>query len=257
MLCSVLALDAKAASNSLQKQSALFPRLAKNTPAARLNGRRQLLFSIAFGYNILVNSFQMLRSYAVLANGGFDVQPTLVQKIIKKNQDGTSTVIFDHAQQKKLQRILDPNVADQVVNLMKLVTKPGGTASKADIYGYTEAGKTGTTEKIAGGTYSKNIHYSSFIGFTPAKNPRFVLYIGIDEPESKYVPGLGKNQMGGNCAAPAFREIAARTLEYLGVEPDDPFGYPSGDPRHNAEKADLFHKLQALKLLYEKWNHAH
>ena len=63
--------------------------------------------------------------------------------------------------------------------------------------------------------------------------------------------------MGGNCAAPAFREIAARTLEYLGVEPDDPYGYPVGDPRHDKDKAYLAPKLARLKALYEEWNHGH
>ena len=114
---------------------------------------------------------------------------------------------------------------------LKYVTKPGGSATRADIYGYTEAGKTATSEKIVNGTYSKTDHISTFIGFAPVHHPQFVLLIAIDEPEFKYIPGIGKNQLGGVCAAPAFREIGLRTLQYLGIEPDDPHGYPAGDPR--------------------------
>ena len=89
------------------------------------------------------------------------------------------------------------------------------------------------------------------------KSPLFialVLMIVIDEPEYKYIPGVGGNQYGGNCAAPAFREIGLRALQYLGVEPDDPYGYPVGDPRRNEEKADWTKEVKALGDLYRQWN---
>jgi len=211
-------------------------------------------YSLSYGYNLLVNSFQMLRSYGILANGGFDVKPTLVRKIVKKNLDGTETVLQDNTNQISQKRILDADIVKEVVKAMHFATKPGGTAPKADIYGYTEVGKTGTAEKIIGGKYSKNTHFCSFIGFAPAKNPEFVLLIAIDEPEAKYIPGVGKNHMGGECAAPIFREIGSRTLQYLGVEPDDPHGYPVGDPRRDEEKADWIKEVRALKSLYQEWN---
>jgi cell division protein FtsI (penicillin-binding protein 3) len=120
--------------------------------------------------------------------------------------------------------------------------------------GYTEAGKSGTAEKIINGIYSKEHNISSFLGFAPAKNPRFVLLVSIDDPEKKIIPGLGKHQLGGICAAPVFREIATRCLQYLGVAPDDPYGYPYGDPRRNLEKADLVKEVRQLKELDKAWN---
>jgi len=69
-----------------------------------------------------------------------------------------------------------------------------------------------------------------------------------------YIPGVGRNSLGGTCAAPVFREIAKRSLEYLGIAPDDPYGYPVGDPRYNAEKADWVKETRLLKEMYEKWN---
>lgn len=195
-------------------------------------------FSIAFGHNILANSIQMVRVYGILANGGKDVQPHLVRQIIRPQQE----ILLDHTTPQEAKTLLDPHISSQVVNAMKYVTKPGGSASKANIPGYTTAGKTATSEKIVNGTYSKRNHISTFIGFAPAKNPEFVLLIAIDEPECKYIPGVGKNQFGGNCAAPAFRDIGLRTLQYLGVEPDDP------------QKTDWSAEGKALRSLYLEWN---
>lgn len=214
--------------------------------------------TISFGYNVMVNSFQMLRAYAIFANGGFDVRPTLVRKIVKRSSDGEEKLIVDNTSPDRIanfKRLLEPEVVEELIGALKFATKPGGTAPKGDIFGYTEVGKTGTTEKIVNGTYSKKNHISTFIGFAPEKDPKFVLFIAIDEPEFKYIPGVGKNQMGGTCAAPAFREIGTRVLQFLGVEPDDPYGYPSGDPRRDPEKADWIKKTQELKALYDKWNH--
>jgi cell division protein FtsI (penicillin-binding protein 3) len=214
-------------------------------------------YSISFGHNILVNSLQMLRNYAVIANGGYDVKPTLVRKVIRKKREGSEEVLLDNTQAERIQsfrRLLEPSIVEQVVKAMKYVTKSGGTASKADIFGYTEAGKTATSEKIVGGTYSKKDHISTFIGFAPAKEARFVLLIAIDEPEFKYIPGMGGNQYGGNCCAPPFQAIGLRTLQYLGVEPDDPYGYPVGDPRRDEARADWTNEIKAMKELYQQWN---
>lgn len=235
----------------------VLPTPGKLHPNGKMEWSTPTPFSIAFGHNILVNSLQMLRSYAVIANGGYEVRPTLVRKVVRQKRDGASEVLVDNTgpeRVKESRRLLEPGIVEEVVKCMKYVTKPGGTASKGDIYGYTEAGKTATSEKIVGGTYSKKDHISTFIGFAPAKDPRFVLLIAVDEPEFKYIPGVGKNQHGGNCCAPAFREIGLRTLQYLGVEPDDPYGYPVGDPRRDESKADWIKETKALKELYKQWN---
>ena len=58
---------------------------------------------------------------------------------------------------------------------MRYVTKPGGTAAKADVPGYTEVGKTSTPKKIVNGIYSEYFYCPTFAGFTPVENPAFVL----------------------------------------------------------------------------------
>lgn len=213
-------------------------------------------YSISFGHNILVNSLQMVKAYASIANGGYQVKPTLVRKIVKKHRDGKEEVLLDNTNlsEKKKNFIFSKSALDEIRKAIMYVTKPGGGAAKGDIFGYTEVGKTGTAEKIVGGVYSKKDHISTFIGWAPAESPRFVLMIVIDEPESKFIPGIGKNQYGGNCAAPAFALIGKRTLEYLGVPQDDPFGYPQGDPRRDPDKAVWLKESKALGELYQKWN---
>lgn len=214
-------------------------------------------YSIAFGHNIMVNSLQMLRAYAILANGGKDVKPTLVRKITRKKKEGVEEVLFDNTTEERVKgfpRLIEQEIITEVLQALKYVTKPGGSAATADIYGYTEIGKSATSEKIVAGAYSKKNHISSFIGFAPVSSPRFVLLVVIDEPECKYIPGVGRNQHGGRCAAPAFKEIGLRTLEYLGIPPDDPHGYSPQDPRYDKEKGDWLKESRALLELYKKWN---
>ncbi len=211
--------------------------------------------SLAIGHNLLVNSIQLVRAYAALANGGYLVQPTLVRKILRRNSDGSQAVLLDHTRPERVKqfpRVLDKTIVKQVVTAMKYVTKKGGTATKADIGGYTEAGKTGTANKITNGVYSKKKYFSSFIGFTPVEHPRFVLFVGIDEPTTTFIPGVGSLYYGSKSAAPVFRDIAKRALEYLGITPDDPYGYPVGDPRRQATKADWTEEVQNLEKLLSK-----
>ena len=239
------------------ESAGLLPTPGKLNPNGTLEWSVPTPFSLAFGHNVLASSLQMLRSYAILANGGYDVRPTLVRKVTKTNPDGTIEILLDNTGEERIQsfrRLLDPDIAEKVRVAMKYVTKPGGSAPKGDIFGYTEGGKTATSEKIINGVYSRKDHISTFIGFAPAEQPRFVLLIAIDEPEYKFIPGIGKNQAGGNCAAPFFAEIGARALQYLGVAPDDPYGYPVGDPRRSKEKADWVKQAEELQKKYADWN---
>lgn len=239
------------------ESSGLLPSPHKKHPNGAVEWSKPTPFSISFGHNILVTSVQMLKAYAMIANGGYQVQPSLIRKIVKTHRDGTSEVLLDNAEKRKMQQktpLLSAASLSEVLKGMLYVTKPGGAAPKGDIFGYTEVGKTATSEKVINGTYSKKDHVSTFIGFCPAYNPRFVLVIVIDEPEYKIIPGVGKNQYGGNCAAPAFCEIGKKTLQYLGVEPDDPFGFPPGDPRRDASKAVWVKEAAQLKELYDNWN---
>lgn len=225
----------------------LVPTPGKLHPNGALEWSVPTPYSLAMGYNLLATSLQMARAYAIFANGGYLVEPTLVKQIVKGDE-----VVFEHTPKKTL--VLDPQIAKKVAETMKFTTHFGGTGSRAAVSGYTEAGKTGTAEKIVRGVYSKQRYISSFVGFAPAKSPRFVLIVTIDEAKPIRLEGGLKNYTGGKCAAPVFGRIAGRTLEYIGEPPDDPHGYPVGDPRYDPEKADWVAEVRALKKLYDKWN---
>jgi len=210
--------------------------------------------SLALGYNILVNSIQIVRAYAMLANGGFSVQPHLVRKVVKTLPNRQKQIFIDNTKCGLTHRVLSSSIVDPVVRGLKYTTKLGGTARLADIMGYTEAGKSGTAEKIVEGNYSKTNNISSFVGFAPASQPRFVLLVSLDDPERRIIPGVGKHHLGGACAGPIFREIATKTLQYLGVPPDDPYGYAPGDPRRDANRADWQREVKELQETYNEWN---
>lgn len=240
----------------LQSESkGLLPVIGKYHPNGAPEWSKATPYSLAIGYNIQVNSFQLLRAFAILLNGGYLVQPTLVRKIIKKDSEGEEIVLLDNTKH-EFPHVLSADVGNKVVPILKYTTKKGGSATKADIYGYTEGGKTGTAEKLTGGQYGGKRRICTFIGFTPAKDPAFLLLVTIDEPEYGYIPGVGHGHRAGVCAAPIFKEIAKRSLDYLGIAPDDPFGYPTGDPRCDPTKADWVMESQRLQEMYQKWNNS-
>jgi cell division protein FtsI (penicillin-binding protein 3) len=234
----------------------LVPTPGKLHPNGKLEWSVPTPYSLALGYNILLNGIQIVRAYAVLANGGRLIQPHIVRKIARKTEGGGETVLLDRTNPKALasKQVLSSSITQTVIKAMKFTTKEGGTARRGDVPGYTEVGKSGTAEKVLAGQYAKQHNLSSFLGFVPAQNPRFVLLVSIDDPEIKIIPGVGKHQLGGVCASPVFREISLKALRYLGVDPDDPYGYPPGDPRRDADKADWAFEVNVLKKLYQQWN---
>jgi cell division protein FtsI (penicillin-binding protein 3) len=235
----------------------MLPRPGKKHPNGALEWSLPTPYSIVMGHNILVTSLQMAKAYSIIANGGFDIKPTLIRKIVKKRSDGSEEILLDNTDLTKVKpcrRVLDHDIVQEMTKALKYTTKAGGTGPRGDVYGYTDAGKSGTSEKIVNGQYSDCQYISSFAGFTPVKDARFVLVISVDEPKAGWIDGIGKNHHGGNCASPIFSEIATRSLRYLGVLPDDPHGYPPGDPRYDSKKADWIEEVKRLKELYVEWN---
>lgn len=208
--------------------------------------------SMAMGYNLQMNSIQLLRAYALLANGGRFVKPTFIRRIVKQ-ENGAERVLLEN-KHRAFPQVLGETIIRPVVNAMKYTTKPGGSAPKAEIYGYTEAGKTSTVHKLMRNGQYGNTHRALFIGFTPVKDPAFILLVAIDEPEVGFLANGTTTHRGGASAAPIFRAIATKTLEYLGIPPDDPGGYHPTDPRYDPHTADwIFETRQLLDRLRE-WN---
>src|SRR6478752_7889662 len=109
----------------------------------------------------------------------------------------------------KGKRVIKPEVAAQVREMLEGVLAAGGTASEVSVPGYALAGKTGTAQVAENGTYSETKYIASFIGFAPAQDPQLLVSVIVDEPQGEIY--------GGSVAAPAFGRIAAFALPYLGV----------------------------------------
>ena len=100
-----------------------------------------------------------------------------------------------------------------VREMLEHVVSKDGTAYQARVEGYRVAGKTGTVHKATAGGYAADKYFSVFVGMAPASNPRFIIAIVVDEPNS----GL---HFGGQVAAPVFSKVMAGALRVYGVEPD-------------------------------------
>jgi cell division protein FtsI (penicillin-binding protein 3) len=163
--------------------------------------------SLAMGQEIGVTALQMATAYCVLANDGLLVKPHLVREL--RSPDGV--VMFQAKTETR--RALKAETTAALRNMLEGVTLRG-TAKKAQLSGYTAAGKTGTAQKIDPKThaYSATKYIGSFVGFAPVSNPAVVIIVVIDEPMGAY--------HGGDVAAPVFREIAEQILPDLSVSPD-------------------------------------
>jgi cell division protein FtsI (penicillin-binding protein 3) len=100
----------------------------------------------------------------------------------------------------------------EVVRMMEGATQAGGTALRAQVPGYRVAGKTGTANKPENGGYAEHKYVSSFVGFGPVSDPRFIVAVMLDEPAGKYY--------GGDVGAPVFASVMGAALRLASVPPD-------------------------------------
>jgi cell division protein FtsI/penicillin-binding protein 2 len=107
--------------------------------------------------------------------------------------------------------VIQAGTAHKVARMLEGVLGAGGTAQEAKIPGYILAGKTGTAQKPVNGGYSDSKYFASFIGFAPARHPRLLVAVMVDEPNGSIY--------GGVVAAPAFQKIASFALPYLKIPP--------------------------------------
>jgi cell division protein FtsI/penicillin-binding protein 2 len=163
--------------------------------------------SIAMGQEVGVTPVQMASAFGALANDGLRIAPHIVKEI--RNPFGT--VVY--RAQPEQRRVVSAETAIALRGMLEGVTL-NGTAKKAQLDGYSAAGKTGTAQKIDPKTraYSTTKFIGSFVGFAPVNNPQVVIIVVIDEPSGAY--------HGGDVAAPVFREIAEQILPGMGVLPD-------------------------------------
>jgi cell division protein FtsI (penicillin-binding protein 3)/stage V sporulation protein D (sporulation-specific penicillin-binding protein) len=163
-------------------------------------------FTASFGQGITATPLQMVQAFAAIANGGFMVRPYIVDEI---REEGEVVV----TEPKVLAKILDQKTSTLLGGMLVSVVR-NGQANRAQVPGYTIAGKTGTAQipDFERGGYSNRTNHS-FVGYGPVDNPAFVMIVKLENPKN--------GVFSSSTAAPTFGRIATFLLDYLQIPPDD------------------------------------
>ncbi len=157
--------------------------------------------AVPIGQEVTVTALQLVAAMSAIANNGVYMRPFVVKSI----KDSHGQVINEH-KPLILDKIMTEETAKRLHAILQGVVD-NGTAKKAQIPGVTVAGKTGTAQKVVGGTYSHAHFYATFVGFAPVVNPRLACVVVFDEPHPVYYGGL--------VSAPVFKEVVENSLRYL------------------------------------------
>ncbi len=126
------------------------------------------LATASFGHGITTTLLQLVKAYAIIVNGGYDVKP----------------IIINTDKKFKKEKILKNDVSKKILPILrKIVTTKEGTASLANVKGYEIGGKTGTAQKSIAGSYSKK-KINTFVSVFPTSKPKYVLAVMLDEPKT-------------------------------------------------------------------------
>ena len=158
--------------------------------------------TMSYGYGLSASLFQIAHAYTVFAHGGELIPVTMTKPVDAVPGAPVNGV-----------RVISAKTAQSVREMLHLVTLPGGTATKAQVVGYSVGGKSGTAYKQEGASYATKKYRAWFVGIAPIQNPRIIVAVMVDEPTA------GK-WYGGDVAAPVFSEVVQQTLRLMGVQPD-------------------------------------
>jgi cell division protein FtsI (penicillin-binding protein 3) len=159
--------------------------------------------TIAFGHGLSVAPLQAVMAINALVNGGYLIPPTFLKRTQEEARKLATVVI-------------KPETSEKMRYLLRLNAEIG-TAKKADVAGYYVGGKTGTSEKVVNGRYSKTKVLNTFTAIMPADKPRYQLLIMLDEPQG--LPETHGFTTSGWNAAPTAGKVVARIAPMLGVVP--------------------------------------
>jgi cell division protein FtsI/penicillin-binding protein 2 len=157
----------------------------------------------AFGQGVSVTPIQLVAAVAAVANEGVMVQPHVVRQIVGPQGAYTpGTTVLGRPISAETARTLTQMLAQSLTNETRYGT----------IAGYGMAGKTGTAQIPSGLGYDPHWTVASFIGWGPVSDPRFIVLVRLDKPET--------SPWGSVVAAPLFQEIAERLFMMLEIPPD-------------------------------------
>ena len=164
--------------------------------------------TMAYGHGLSVSLLQLARAYTVFTNDGQLLPLALTKRDGGPRSEGANVFPIGKP-------VFSPATVHSVTRMMELAVLPGGTAPRAQVPGYRVAGKTGTAHKPEAGGYAEHKYVSSFVGFGPVADPRFIVAVMIDEP-------AGAKYYGGDVGAPVFSAVMGASLRLLAVPPDAP-----------------------------------
>ena len=159
--------------------------------------------TISYGHGLSATPLHLATAYAMIANGGTVVTPTLLKR--------EAPVVGERV-------MSEQSAAASRMMLRKVVTE--GTASFGEVRGYAVGGKTGTADKPkeAGGGYYEDKVIATFASMFPAHNPRYVLVVTLDEPRE--TSGEEERRTAGWTAVPVAAEMIRRIAPLLGLRPE-------------------------------------
>lgn len=174
----------------------------------KLPWRDHLFANISFGHGISVTAIQLANAFAALVNGGILNSPYLVEAT--KNQDLSD---FKSLNRPSGVQVISKETSNKIKLMLTAVTYDGGTGVNARVPGFQVGGKTGTAQKSNpnGKGYLPNAYLSSFIGFIPVHEPKYIIYIIVDNPQKAYY--------GSQVAAPVFSKVASYLVRKDGFAP--------------------------------------
>jgi cell division protein FtsI (penicillin-binding protein 3) len=167
--------------------------------------------TIAFGHGLSVAPLQAVMGINAVMNGGYLIPPTF----LKRSEEEARALA---------KKVIKSETSEKMRYLMRLNAEIG-TAKQADVKGYYIGGKTGTSEKVVNGRYSKKQVLNSFTAIVPADNPQFQVLVMLDEP--KALPETHGFITSGWNAVPTGGKVIARIAPLLGIEPR--FDLPSSE----------------------------
>jgi stage V sporulation protein D (sporulation-specific penicillin-binding protein) len=172
------------------------------------------LAAASFGQTFNVTPLQMITAVSAAINGGYLMEPYIVDKIT----DSDGNIIEAH-EPTVVRQVISEETSQKVCEILeKVVGDPvDGTGKNAYVMGYRIGGKTGTSEKVANEAATGTKEYIvSFLGFAPADDPQIAILVLLDTPSSS----TGIYISGGVMAAPTVGNMLADILPYMGVEPE-------------------------------------
>ncbi len=164
------------------------------------------LARIAFGQTIAVTGLQLAAATAAAINGGNYYTPYLVNSIYA--DDG---LIAEQIKPKLKHRVISEK-ASQILNEMLEKVVSEGSGKQAYIEGFRVAGKTGTAQTYRNGVIAQGKYVSSFVGYFPANNPKYLALVIIDEPEGQYY--------GSTVAAPYAKQVFEGIIKLKNLQPE-------------------------------------